>query len=59
MTNLKKLAVIFAVIIGIIVFYGLAARFNQQEEFPKVIKAYKEKGKKTQIKMEDINKGFK
>lgn len=58
MTNLKKIAVIAAVITGIMILYGLAERFNQREDLPGVIKAYKEKGKTTQFKMEDIRKGF-
>ncbi len=59
MTDLKKIAVIAAVIIGIVILYGLIDTFNQREEFPGVIKAYKEKGKTTQLKLEDVRKGFK
>lgn len=58
MTNLKKIVVLAAVITGIIILYGLVDRFNRQEELPGVIKSYMDKGKNTQLKMEDIRKGF-
>lgn len=58
MTNLRKLAVIVAVITGIIILYALVDRFNQREDLPGVIKTYREKGKNTQFKMEDVRKGF-
>ncbi len=59
MTNLKKLIVVLAVIVGILAVFAVVKVMQRNYTFyPKVFYEYKEKGKNTQFKFDDVRKGF-
>lgn len=60
MTNLRKIIVILAVIVGILcIFAVIRVVKDDYSLYPKVFYEYKEKGKETQSSLDDVRKGFK
>ncbi len=60
MTSTRKFLVLLAAVVGILVVLAVVRMLQPDYGlYPKVFYEYKEKGKNTQFKFDDVQKGFK
>jgi dimeric dUTPase (all-alpha-NTP-PPase superfamily) len=58
-SNLRKLIVILAVIVGMLVVFAAIKTFERKDDsMLKIYNEYKEKGKESQFTPEDVRKSF-